>query len=239
MRYLASISYDGSKYYGFQRLNDEKTVQYELERALSIINKGYVAVKGAGRTDRGVHAYSQGITFDLNIDIPLDNLLRVFNRVVDDGIHINYIEVVSDDFHARFNAKKKKYEYVINLGKYDPIINDYVYNYNRKLNIKKMKKASKLFIGFHSFKNFTSGKRDSYNSVIYKIKFKKKKDFLTIEFEGKSFYRYMVRNMVGALINVGEDKINLHDVECMIQLKNYVKYNTAPASGLYLVKVYY
>ena len=94
MKYLASVSYDGSKFYGFQKLNNYKTVQEEIEKALTIINKTYTGVKGAGRTDRGVHAYSQGVTFDLNVDVPIDHLLMALNRVVDNGIHFNYIEEV-------------------------------------------------------------------------------------------------------------------------------------------------
>ena len=103
-----------------------------MERALGIINKNFVAVKGAGRTDRGVHAYSQGVCFELNGSVPTEKLKDVINRVLNNYVHINYVEEVSDDFHPRFDAKMKKYEYVINLGEFDPIINDYVYNYNNK-----------------------------------------------------------------------------------------------------------
>ena len=240
MKYFASVSYDGSKFYGFQKLNDYDTVQKELERALGIINKSYVAVKGVGRTDRGVHAYSQGVSFELNGCIPASKLKNVINRVLNDYVHINYVEEVRDDFHPRFDAVKKKYEYVINLGEFDPIINDYVYNYNNKLDIRRMRRASKAFIGFHSFKAFTSGARDNYNSVIYDIKFKKKDDFLTITFVGKSFYRYMVRNMVGALIQAGNNKLDKNDIKMMLEKEKVnCKYNTAPACGLYLVNVYY
>lgn len=240
MKYFASVSYDGSKFYGFQRLEDYDTVQKELERALGIINKNFVAVKGAGRTDRGVHAYSQGVCFELNGSVPTEKLKDVINRLLNNYVHINYVEEVSDDFHPRFDAKMKKYEYVINLGEFDPIINDYVYNYNNKLDIRKMIRTSKSFIGFHSFKAFTSGARDNYNSVIYKIKFKRKGDFLTITFVGKSFYRYMVRNMVGALIQAGNDKLDKDDIKMMLDKEKVnCKYNTAPACGLYLVNVYY
>ena len=103
-----------------------------------------------------------------------------------------------------------------------------------------MRRASKAFIGFHSFKAFTSGARDNYNSVIYSIKFKKKDDFLTITFVGKSFYRYMVRNMVGALIQAGNNKLDKNDIKMMLDKEKVnSKYNTAPACGLYLVDVYY
>ena len=240
MRFLASVSYDGSKYHGFQRLKANKTIQGELEKALTKINKTLVMVKGAGRTDRGVHAFNQIVHFDLNINITADALKLAMNGLVDKGIYINYCELVNEDFHARFNAIEKTYEYVLNLGEYDPLDDDYLYNYNRVLNIKAMKKASKFLIGKHSYKAFVSGIRDNYDSIIYQIKFKRKKEILLISFTGKSFYTHMVRNLVGALILVGQEKIEPSGVEEMLlkemRLYNYV---TAPASGLYLTRVKY
>lgn len=238
MRYLASVSYDGSKFYGFQKLNNHKTVQQCLEQAISKINKKPVAVKGAGRTDRGVHALGQGINFDLDVNVPVDRLKKAINSLLDDAIYIRDIKEVDDNFHARFSAKKKIYEYVINLGEYDAIRNDYLYNYNRSLDVKKMKKAKRKLEGAHSFKAFTSGERDNYNSIIYSIKIKKEKNLLIITFEGKSFYRYMVRNMVGVLIGVGAKKISVDILDDMFEGKN-VTYQTAPACGLYLREVFY
>ena len=238
MRYLASVSYDGSKFYGFQKLNNHKTVQQCLEQAISKINKKPVAVKGAGRTDRGVHALGQGISFDLDVNVPVDRLKKAINSLLDDAIYIRDIKEVDDNFHARFSAKKKIYEYVINLGEYDAIRNDYLYNYNRSLDVKEMMKAAKKLEGAHSFKAFTSGERDNYNSIIYSIKIKKEKNLLIITFEGKSYYRYMVRNMVGVLIGVGAKKISVDVLDDMFEWKN-VTYQTSPACGLYLREVFY
>lgn len=240
MRYLISISYDGSKFYGFQRLNRKKTIQSELEKVLTKINKTVVVVKGAGRTDRGVHAKDQKVHFDLSFNIPPERLINAINSMIDDAIRVNSCEIVNDNFHARFDVKKKKYTYIINMGDYNPIINDYVYNYNKKLDISSMKKASRYLIGMHSYEAFTSGERESYNSIIYSIKFKKKKDYLYITFEGKSFYRYMVRNLVGALLLVGKNKIDAINIKEMLDEKNN-KYNymTVPANGLYLDKIEY
>lgn len=239
MRYLISVSYDGSKFYGFQRLNKKKTVQSELEKALTKINKTIVVVKGAGRTDRGVHAIDQKVHFDLNVNIPPERLINAINSLVEPYIKVNDAKIVDKDFHARFSVKLKTYTYVINLGEFDPIKHDYLYNYNRDLNIKKMENASKVLLGAHSYEAFTSGKRESYNSIITAIKFKKHKDILTITFVGKSFYRYMVRNLVGALMLVGEDKINKQDLEDILNLKKVGNYITVPASGLYLEKIEY
>ena len=240
MRYLAKISYDGSKFYGFQKLKNYKTVQDEVEKTLTKINKSLVLVKGAGRTDRGVHAFGQGISFDLNINIPEDNLKEAVNSVIDPYIYVNEVIVKDDDFHARFDAKEKTYQYIINMGEYLPVSNDYIYNYGYKLDIHKMKMASRYLIGAHSYKAFTSGVRDNYNSIINSISFKRKGKVLYITFKGKSFYRYMIRNMVGALMLVGSGKKEPLIIKEMIDNnKKVYNYITVPASGLYLIDVKY
>lgn len=240
MKYLASVSYNGGSFYGFQKLNKEKTVQGEIERVLTLLNKSEVFIKGAGRTDRYVHAKDQKIHFEIDFDISCNSLKKAMNSMLDDSIYINYIKEVSDDFHARFNVKKKVYEYIINIGEYDPIINDHVYNYNKKLDIKAMKKASTKLIGAHSYKAFVSGYRDNYNSIIYNVNIKKRGNFIYMRFTGKSFYRYMVRNLVGALIMVGKQEISYKAIEEMINSgeKTY-NYMTVPAQGLYLISIDY
>ncbi len=240
MKYLISISYDGSKYYGFERQPKLATVQGEIERVLKKISKEDITIKGAGRTDRGVHAYDQKVHFDLNVNITPEGLKRGMNSMLDPSVYVNSVKVVSDEFHARFDVKKKLYRYDINLGEYNPIIDSYVYNYNRPLNVSAMKKASKYMLGINSYEAFTSGERENYNSIIYKITFSKKKDILSIKFEGKAFYRYMVRNLVGALMQVGEGKQPPEYIKELIEnKKHHKKYVTVPANGLYLVKVDY
>ena len=240
MKYLITVSYDGSKYYGFQRLNNLPSIQKELEDALSVINKDKVYVKGSGRTDRGVHALGQKCHFELKYDIPCERLINAINSLLSNYVRVLDCVKVNDDFHARFSVKKKIYKYIINMGKYDVIKEDYLYNYCRRLDIKSMKIASNYLIGKHSYKVFVSGDRDNYNSEIYKIIFKKEKDILTITFEGKSFYRYMVRNMVGALLLVGCGKISIEEFKNMIDSdENKYTYITAPSNGLYLESVEY
>lgn len=240
MRYLASIRYDGSNYYGFQRLKDNKTVQGELEKAISKINKKPTQVKGAGRTDRGVHAYNQMVHFDLDIDITPESLTKAINSCIDKGIYINYCTHKPENFHSRFEIKRKIYEYKINIGTYDPIIDRYIYNYNNKLNVNKMIEASKYLIGRQSYEAFVCGKRDNYNSEIYDIKINQEKSIITLQFIGNSFYQYMVRNMVGALIMVGEEKIKPIAIKEMLeQGMNLYHYANTPARGLYLMEIEY
>ena len=173
-------------------------------------------------------------------NIPCDGLLDAMNSLLDDYIHINYVKEANDEFHARFDCKSKTYEYYLNVGEYNPIKNDYIYNYNKPLNIAKMRKAAKYLCGMHSYEAFTAGERENYNSIVYKITISKKDNIIKFKFDGKSFYRYMVRNLVGILIDVGRGKIEPIDAKKTLDAKkNIVGYVTAPACGLYLTKVNY
>ena len=240
MHYLMSIKYDGSKFYGFQRLKEKESVQKKLEEALTIINKKEVTIKGAGRTDRGVHALDQKATFDLDISISPIRLKKAINSLVKPYIFITDIKEVNMAFHARFDTLKKEYIYKINLGEYDPLKKDYYYEPEFKLNIKEMKKCAKLFIGIHNFKNFVSGTRTNYNCIIYNIKFKKKHNILEIKFIGKSFYRYMVRNLVGAMLDISSKKVSLDAIKNALNSPEKESvFSTAEAQGLYLNKIYY
>ncbi len=239
MNYVIEISYDGSKFFGFQRLNEEVSVQKVLEEALTKINKQCVEVKGAGRTDRGVHANGQCVSFKLDVDIDENRLKRALNSLVKPYIYVKKVKIVEEDFHARFSVIKKKYIYKINLGEFNPQIEDYVYQSDYKLDVEKMKELAKLYLGVHDFHNFVSGEREDYTCIIYDIKFSMDKDVLNIEFEGKSFYRYMVRNLVGMMIEVGRGKDDISKVVEMISTKEDMPGYTAPACGLYLEKIEY
>ena len=126
MKYLITISYDGTNFYGFQRLNDKRTVQKEIENALTIINKSKVVIKGAGRTDKGVHAYGQRASFKLDVNVPPERLINAINSLVGNDIRVVDCCVVSDDFHPRFDVIEKMYVYKIKNGKYDPLLCNYV-----------------------------------------------------------------------------------------------------------------
>lgn len=240
MRYLISISYDGSLFYGFERQPKKNTVQGKIEEALKKIFNEDITIKGAGRTDRGVHAYDQKAHFDVKKDLPNLNLKDALNSNLLPSIYINDVSIVDNNFHARFNVLEKTYEYYINLGEFNPIKDNYIYNYCKKLDINKMKTASKYLIGMHSYEAFTSGERENYDSIIYKVSITKRNNILKLTFVGKSFYRYMVRNMVGALLEVGKGNITTKEFKEYITKKSKVyNYITVPANGLYLKKIKY
>ena len=239
MNFLMEIAYDGSKFYGFQRLNEHVSVQKVLEEALFKINKKEVLVKGAGRTDRGVHAYGQCVSFKLDVNIDEDGLYQALNSLVAPYIYVRNVKIVSEDVHARFSVKEKTYRYIINMGEYDPVKTDYEYQCPYKLDISKMKDVAKLLLGVHDFHNFVSGERDDYTCIVHSIDFEEVDNKLHIVFKGKSFYRYMVRNLVGAMIEVARGKVDISVVEEMLNTAKEMTIFTAPACGLYLEKIEY
>ena len=240
MRYLITFSYDGTNYNGYQKQPKLRTIQGELEGALKIISGGLdIEINSSGRTDRGVHALNQKAHFDLEKKIPLHKLKMALNTYTNDDIYIKDIKIVDNNFHARYMVKKKEYIYKINVGEYNPIDRNYIFQYNKPLNINKMKKESKYFIGTHDFSSFANkeDKKDSYIRTIYKVNIKKKRDIIFIKFIGDGFIKYQVRNMVGALIEVSNNNKSIKDILNKKNRKEFGK--IAPPEGLYLSNVEY
>ena len=234
MIYLLIFSYDGSKFNGFQRQNSERSVQKDIEVSISKYFKENIVIKGAGRTDKGVHAYMQCAHFECSHDI--SGLKKYLNKDLND-IKIKAIKKVNDDFHARHSVKEKTYIYKISLFK--ELDKNYYLNIYANLDIKKMREASKLFIGTHDFKNFVSGERLDYTSTIFDIKITKIFNKIYIKYTGIGFYRYMVRNLTGALIDIGKNKCSFKDIEEMLELITEKRLPTAPPNGLYLKNIKY
>ena len=240
MRYLMRISYDGSKYNGFQRLKNKETIQGCLEEVLSKINNREVLVKGSGRTDALVHAHDQCLHFDLDKEFDCDKLKYIVNKMLPSSIKVNSISNVEDNFHARFMVKEKTYIYKIYFGEKEVFLSDYAYHLSYSLDLNLMKKASKEFIGTHDFHNFVSGYRKSYISTINDFKIYKEDNMVYFLVRGKGFYRYMVRTLVGALIMVGSKKKSILDIHNALEYPNLlVSFLVVPAYGLYLQKIVY
>lgn len=244
MRYLLKFSYDGTNYAGFQIQPNLNTVQQELETALKKINNNKnTPIVATGRTDKGVHANCQYGHADIDVNITEHKLKRAMNSNLPSDIHIIDVKEVDDSFHARYNVKSKEYRYYINLGEYNPIERNYVFQYNYKLNIEKMQEAIKYLIGEHDYRSFVTDNKEKDNC----IRVIEQAEINCIEnnkivfiFKGNGFLRYQVRNMVGILIRVGEEKIEPIKVKEILESKDRtVNGKTAPAEGLYLEKVEY
>jgi len=243
MRFLIKFSYDGTAYSGFQKQKGLDTIEKRMEDALTKVNNNKkTTITATGRTDKGVHALCQYGHADLDVKITEYKLKRALNSNLPDDIHVIETIKVSDNFHARYNVKNKEYVYKINIGEYNPIERNHVFQYNYKLNIDEMKKAIKVFEGMHDFRAFVTENKEKENCIrtIYKTKIDKKGDVIELKFVGDGFLRYQVRNMVGLLIKVGEDKISTKDVEKILESKDRTKSGkTAPAEGLYLTRIEY
>ena len=242
MRYLATIAYDGTNYAGWQIQPNGVSIQEEVEKVLSRILNTPTKIYGSGRTDAGVHARGQTFHFDAKEINDIGKFMYSLNSLLPDDMNVISLEIKPDDFNARYDVKEKTYVYFINVGNYDPFNKDYMYQLLRPLNINKMKEAISLFVGKHNFMNFTSKDEDKSNFVrtIYKSDISVEKDIVKLTFEGNGFMRYMVRMLVGTLIEVGLDRLDISEI------KNYLHANErkivsfkAPACGLYLEQVKY
>ena len=243
MRYLITFSYDGTNFNGYQKQDGLRTIQEEMEKALTLVNNGkYVSIVSSGRTDKGVHALCQKAHVDISVKITPYHLMRAMNSNLPSDIHVIKTEEVNDDFHARYMVKEKEYQYKLNMGEYNPIERNYVYQYCKKLDVKKMQEAIKYFVGMHDFKSFTptKDKRENYVRRISYVNIKEKDDVLTFTFRGNGFIKYQVRNMVGYLIRVGENKKKGSDIpKILASHDRRMASITAHPEGLYLTKVIY
>ena len=238
MRYLIKFSYDGTKFKGFQRQKEYKSVQGTLEKVLSDYFNEKIIIKGSGRTDAKVHALNQGAHFEIAKRINKKDIKNI-NKLLNKEININNYKLVKDDFHARYNVIKKTYKYKVYCGK-DKRKEGYYYQINYKLDIKKMQEAAQIYLGTHDFHNFVSGYRDNYITTIFKAKVKKKKDTIEFTFTGIGFYRYMVRHLVGTLIDIGRKKVEKNVIREMLNNPKVNKeLSVAPPEGLYLIDIKY
>ena len=246
MRYFMTFSYDGSDFKGYQKQSNCRTVQGEIENVLKKIN-GDQAVKivATGRTDAGVHALNQKAHFDLDTEVDCEKLLHSMNSMLPEDIYIKTMETVSDNFHARFDAIGKEYVYLINMGEYNPLERKYVYQHSKKLDVVEMERAMKYLEGTHNFKAFTKvdeEKEDYVRTLSQTNLIRDLKDVneITLVFIGTGFLRYMVRNIVGTLIEIGEGKRRSEEIIDILKSEDRTKAGkTANPEGLYLKNVFY
>ena len=243
MRFLIKFSYDGTAYFGFQAQKGKNTIQEKLEEALTNVNDHKkTGIVATGRTDKGVHALAQYGHADIDVNITEKKFKRALNSNLPEDIHVIDTKIVDDSFHARYHVKEKTYEYLLNRGEYNPLERNYVFQYNYQLDINKMRKAISYFLGEHDFRAFVTENKEKENCVrvITEAKIEEIGDKLKFTFKGNGFLRYQVRNMVGVLIRVGENKLSPESVEKILESKDRTKSGkTAPAEGLYLVDVKY
>lgn len=239
-RIKITLSYDGGPFHGWQVQPNLSTIQGLLEEILAGVEKAPVQVAGSGRTDAGVHALEQVAAFTLQNRIPVENLKRAINRLLPPAIRILTVEEAGPDFHPRFQAKAKTYEYRLFRGEIcSPFHFPYVHHHPYKLDEAAMVQLAAAFQGEHDFTVFAAAEDDrdaqgkSKVRRIFSSNLTRHGDLLIYRVRGSGFLKHMVRNIVGTLIEAG--KGNVADLSVLPQKCG----PTAPAKGLFLVNVEY
>ena len=241
-----TLQYDGTDYVGWQRQAAGISIQGVLEDALRPIEGDHVTVHGAGRTDAGVHAAGQTASVRLNATIAADTLARALNAVLPADIRVARAEVMPAEFHARFSATGKVYDYqIVNAPFVSPFLRRYVWHVFPQLDIDAMRGAASVLVGEHDFSAFQGTGSDVPTSVrtVRRIDWKGRgapDDPLVMQIEGDGFLRHMVRNIAGTLVEIGSGRWPAEEMRTILASKERGRAGTtAPAAGLLLREVLY
>jgi len=245
MRFALRVEYNGTNYFGWQKqkINKEKTIQYSVDKAISKVANHKINSICGGRTDTGVHAFSQIIHFDTTSKRSDLNWIKGINTFLPDDIIIKDIFHVKEDFHARFSATDRTYRYII-LNQHTPssiFINNFL-SYKDKIDILRIKASFKYIIGENDFSCFRSSGCSSLSPIknIKKLHIKKVRNFIIIDITANSFLYHMVRNMVGCFIDIGIKKIEPKEMKKILLSKDRRKIGvTVEPKGLYLLNISY
>jgi len=243
-RYKIKIEYDGTPFVGWQYQKNGLSVQEVLQNAIFSFAQEKVIVTGAGRTDSGVHALMQVAHFDITKKIKGNKFLRGLNQLIGNKpVTILNIKKTKKKFHARFDAKKRIYQYII-INRQSPLAiqKNKAWHIRKKLDVKAMKKGAKLLLGTHNFSTFRASSCGAKSPIktMEKILIKKNKDKISLQFTSRSFLQQQVRSMVGCIKYLGEGRWNLDVFEKAFKSKKRIKCAPpAPACGLYLKNISY
>jgi len=241
-RFKLFIEYEGTRYSGWQKQENAKTIQGTIVKAANeIFGNDFVDLQGSGRTDSGVHALCQVAHLDAKTVLAPEIIRMKFNDLLPHDINILEVEKASQNFHARHDAKSRSYLYQISKRR-TAFGKNYVWWIKDKLDFKQMESAAKLFAGMHDFVSFSDDdpEEKSTKVLIDDIQIKEDGDLILIRIVGSHFIWKMVRRIVGVLVEVGRGKKTEKDILNFLSAKsNEVAKFTAPPSGLFLEKVLY
>ena len=242
--YKLLVQYEGTKYNGWQRQkNTKNTIEERFENVLSQMAGKQVEVFASGRTDAGVHAKGQVVSFFCEGEKTPEEIRRYLNRYLPRDIRVLSAEEVPERFHARLCARRKTYEYVICAGeKADVFSRRTAYEIEAMPDVEAMNRAAKKFLGCHDFQGFSSVKRTkkSTERTIYDLEIDKQDNWITFRITGSGFLYHMVRIMVGTLLAIGLGEKPETCIEEIFRTKDRsLAGKTLPAEGLSLIQVYY
>lgn len=237
------MAYDGTVYHGFQRQREnQRTIQGEIERALAEIFKRPVTISGAGRTDSGVHALGQVISFAAEWQHDDVSLQRAINANLAQDIVILQLNKVTSSFHPRFDALSRSYEYrIYNMPIRHPIQRLYSWHVTRALDIDLMQEAAQYLIGKQDFASFgTPPQGDSYVRQLFTANWDQRDGFLVFQIRANAFLYRMVRSIVGSLKRVGDGTWSVKDFVDVLRAQERARSGAAaPPQGLFLTSVWY
>lgn len=242
--YKLKISYDGSRYFGWEHQPDRETIQGKIETVLArMVDKDMVDVIGAGRTDAGVHARAMIANVHLDTQMSPEEIRDYANRYLPDDIAILEVREAADRFHARYKAVGKTYQYTCFDGPVKPVFDRKYYTpLDQELDVKAMQEAAHFLEGKHDYKSFCGNSRMKKSTVriVDTITVRRRKGYVYLTFHGTGFLQNMVRIMSGTLIEVGLGRKRPEEVgEILEACDRKVAGPTAPAKGLCLLKVDY
>ena len=243
-RFKIKIEYDGTPFVGWQFQKNGLSIQKVLQDAIFLFSQEKVIVTGAGRTDSGVHALAQIAHFDLKKKVKKNKFIKGINQHIGNKpVTILSVKKVKKKFHARFNAKKRTYQYII-INRESPLAlqKNKAWHIRKKLNVEAMKKGTKLLLGTHDFSTFRASSCGAKSPIktLKKVLIKKNVDKIVIIFTSKSFLQQQVRSMVGCIKYLGDEQWSLDNFETAFKSKSRSKCAPpAPACGLYLTEVKY
>jgi len=238
------VSYDGTRYHGWQRQKNGLTIQEVLEERLQVMTKSPVTLLASGRTDAGVHALNQICNFKTRSQIPIDAFQRGLNALTPPDIHIKDVADVSLEFHSRYSAKSKIYEYrILNRENPDIFRRNALWHIRFPLQLEKMSVCLALIKGRHDFSAFKSsgsGNTDPIRNILKTLTEKDEDGVLRMVVEGNGFLRHMVRNIVGTLVEVGAGRMDVNGFREVLESGDRrLAGRKAPPQGLFLMVVKY
>lgn len=237
------VEYDGTDYAGWQRQPDQPTVQETIETAITLLTQVDLSVTGAGRTDAGVHALGQVVTFRIDKDWTASEWTKGMNARLPKDISVRSAEIMPDGFHARYSANGKLYEYrIVNRPERPAVDRNYVWHVPRPLDHQAMQQAASLLIGSHDFTSFEGTLTDNEDPICHlqQLNVTRGGDGILIHAYADRFLKHMVRNIVGTLAEVGGGKRPAVSMSELLVAKDRTKAGrTAPAQGLFLIRVDY
>lgn len=248
IRYKVTVSYDGTNFFGFQRQPNKRTVEGVLFEKINLMAKKpdpAIIVYGSGRTDAGVHALAQVVHFDFPFELSTQSMYKGLNSILPLDMQVVDVQIVADDFHARYDVSGKKYLYRLDLGEFsNPFKRNYTAHWKFPVDMDKLTRALHDLVGEHDFTSFVASGSTARSNVrtIYDARATKdaNNNEIQIEFYGNGFLYNQVRIMVGVVLEIASGYREEGDIQRLYEIKDRTQARrTMPASGLYLKHVYY